>query len=201
MAENTVRRDTTGQTYRIRTARHEWATIVLFGWQTDSFTDGTPRECGEILIHSSFGSWSHSWSHLGRPFKAFLLKAERGYVASKFMGADAYKFDGKLTVSELRKRLLRWRQEGQLNKEDARQLWDYIEEREDELESSPNDFVGVMQEAKSELVNSVDMRYFVEEPWEHLATSLDIQFAGFWREVWPVFLEQLKAEQVETTHG
>lgn len=198
MAENRVTIDTTAETYRVRTAGHEWATIVLFGWQATG-NDGTPRECGEILINSSFGQWANSWSHLGMPFKRFLRKAERSYIATKFMGADAYKFDGQLTVLELRQRLLDWRKEGQLNKDDARKLWDYIKEREDELESSPNDFVGVMQEAQSELVNSVDMRYFVEEPWEHLATSLDIQFAGFWREVWPVFLEQLKAEQQEVT--
>jgi hypothetical protein len=194
MAENTVRRDTNGQAYRIRTARHEWATIVLFGWQATG-NDGTPRECGEILIHSGFGSWAHSWGHLGMPFKAFLCKAERSYIAGKFMGADAYKFDGQLTVRELRKRLLRWRHEGQLNKEDARQLWNYIEEREDELESSTHDFVGAMQQAATELVASRQLLCFVQEPWEHLATSIDLQFAGFWREVWPVFLDELRAEE------
>lgn len=197
MAENRVTKDTTGETYRIRTAGHEWATIVLFGWQATG-NDGTPRECGEILIHSGFGQWAYSWGHLGVPFKRFLLKAERGYIATKFMGADAYKFDGRLTVLELRKRLLRWRREGQLNTEEARQLWDYIEEREVELESSTHDFVGVMQQAETELVATKAVLRFAQEPWEHLATSLDIQFAGFWREVWPVFLEQLRAERLET---
>lgn len=193
MAENRVTIDTTGQTYRVRTAGQEWATIVLFGWQAIG-NDGTPRECGEILVNSSFGQWAYSWGHMGMPFKRFLLKAECHYVAGKFMGVDAYKFDGELTVRELRKRLLRYRQKGQLNKDEARQLWDYIEEREFELESSTHDFVGAMQQAETELVATKAVRRFVQEPWEHLATSLDIQFAGFWREVWPVFLEQLKAE-------
>lgn len=195
---NSVTKDATAETYRIRTARHEWATIVLFGWQATG-NDSTPRECGEILVHSSFGSWANSWGHLGTPFKDFLLKAERGYVASKFMGADAYKFDGQLTVRELRLRLLRWRKEGKLNKDESRQLWDYVEEREVELESSTHDFVGVMQQAETELVATKAVRRFVQEPWERLATSLDIQFAGFWREVWPVFLEQLNAERAEVS--
>lgn len=195
---NTVRKDTTAEVYRIRTTGHEWATIVLFEWQATG-NDGTQRECGEILIHSGFGSWANSWGHLGTPFKSFLLKAECDYIATKFMGADAYKFDGALTVRELRRRLLRWRQESQLNKDEARQLWDYIEEREVELECSTHDFVGAMQQGETELVSSKAMRRFLQEPWESLATSLDIQFAGFWREVWPVFLEQLKAERVEVS--
>lgn len=200
MSENTIRKDTSADVYRIRTARHEWATIVMFGWQATG-NDGAPRECGEILIHSGFGSWAHSWGHLGMPFKTFLLKAERDYIATKFIGADAYKFDGELSVRELRKRLLRWRREGQLNKEDARQLWDYIDESEFELESSERDFVDAMQQASSELVPSRQLLRFVQEPWEQLATSLDSQFAGFWREIWPTFLEQLKAESLEPSHG
>lgn len=194
MAENRVTFDITPEAYRVRTAGNEWATIVLFGWQATG-NDGTPRECGEILIHSSFGSWANSWGHLGTPFKNFLLKAERDYIATKFMGTDAYKFDGALTVRELRRRLLRWRREGQLNKDEARQLWDYIEEREVELECSTHDFVGAMQQGETELVSSKAMRCFLQEPWEHLATSLGIQFAGFWREVWPVFLGALKLER------
>lgn len=197
MSANYIRKDTSADVYRIRTARHEWATIVLFGWQQTG-NDGTPREVGEILIHSGFGSWANSWGHIGMPFKEFLLKAERSYIATKFMGADAYKFDGQLTVRELRKRLLRWRQEGQLNKEDARQLWDYIDEREVELGSSTHDFVGAMHQAETELVLSRQLLRFVQEPWEYLATSIDPQFAGFWREVWPVFLAQIKTECMET---
>ena len=200
MTENRVTVDTSGQTYRVRTARHEWATIVLFGWQATG-NDGTPRECGEILINSGFGQWAYSWGHLGVPFKRFLLKAERDYIATKFMAADAYKFDGQLTVRELRLRLLRWRKEGRLNKDEARQLWDYIEQNEFELESSMHDFVGAMQQADTELISTKAVIRFLQEPWEHIVTSLDIQFAGFWREVWPVFLDQLRSEIEEPAHG
>lgn len=191
---NTLRKDTSAETYRVRTAGHEWATIVLFGWQGTG-NDDTPRECGEILINSGFGQWAFSWGHLGMPFKHFLLKAECHYVAGKFMGIDAYKFDGPLTLRELRKRLLRWRREGQLDKIEARTLWVYMAERDDELEISENNFVAVMQEAETELVATKAVRRFVQEPWERLASSLDNQFAGFWREIWPVFLEQLRSEQ------
>lgn len=196
MAENRVHKDASGEAYRIRTAGHEWATIVLFGWQSTG-NDGTPRECGEILINGGFGQWAYSWGHMGVPFKQFLLKVERGYIAGKFMGSKAYKFDGELTVRELRQRLLAWRQCGDLDKEEARQLWDYIEERQVELESSTHDFVGAMQQAETELVPSRALLRFLQEPWEHLAESLDIQFVGFWREIWPVFLEQLRLETQE----
>lgn len=193
---NTVRKDTTAEVYRIRTAGHEWATIVLFGWQGTG-VDKQQRECGEILIHSSFGSWANSWGHLGQPFKSFLLQAERDYVGSKFMNERAYEFDGEKTMRDLRQRLIEWRKQGELKKEDARSLWDHLQENEDILTSSDHEFIGGMEIARAELVPSRQLLRFLEEPWEYMSMSLNRCFAGFWREVWPVFLEQLKAEQAE----
>jgi hypothetical protein len=193
MRVSTVRRDTSAQTYRIR-VDYEWATIVLFGWQATG-NDDTPRECGEILINSSFGQWAHGWGHMGVPLKAFLLDIDRGYAAGKFLGSAALKFDGNLTVRQLQMRLLSWRKEGQLDRYEARQVWDYIEASEDELKCSANDFVNAMQYGQTELIPTKAVRRFLQEPWELLASSIDIQFAGFWREIWPVFLEQLRSEQ------
>ena len=189
---DTVTRDTTGDVYRIR-ATHEWATIVVFGWQATG-NDGTPRECGEVLVNSSFGQWAYSWGHMGVSVKRFLIGAERGYMAGKFMAADAYKLDGPLSVRELRARIIAWRKCDDFTKIEARTAWDYLEEREVELEANTHDFVGAMQQAETELVMSRGLRRFFQEPWEHLQTSLDIQFQGFWREIWPVFVAALRRE-------
>lgn len=184
---------------------YEWVTICWQGWQATG-NDGTPRECGEILIHSSFGSWANSWGHLGIPFDKWLTKAERGYCAEKFMGGKAYKFDGEKTVKELRNSLLKRRQDGDITKNDARSIWDYMDEFEDELTSSADLFCTGMGRCYSE-ANWEDVaenkycecgpgngaRRFLQEPWERIATSLDNQFAGFWRDMWPVFVDHLKA--------
>lgn len=170
----------------------EWATICWIGWQAKGI-DGQPRECGEILIHSSFGSWAHSWGHLGIAFDKWLQEAERDYCAVKFMGAKAYKFDGEKTVRELRRRLIDARRHDGLSREEARGIWDYVEDRQSELEASEHDFVNVMTQAETELVATKRVQQFISEPWEFTCTSLDNQFAGFWRDLWPVFVEHLKA--------
>lgn len=187
------------ETYRIRAghADMEWATICILGWQAKGI-DGQPRECGEILIHSSFGSWAFSWGHLGKPFKRFLVKAEREYVAGKFIGAKAYKFDGEKSVRELRQSLIERRRQGDLDKDEARVIWDWIEEREMELESSADLFVERLYDLRSEMREERSFGRgalrFLEEPYERTCTSLDRQFAGFWRDIWPAFIGQLKTE-------
>ena len=202
-----VTKSTDYEVYHVRGGQggYEWATICWKGWQATG-NDGTPRECGEILIHSSFGSWANSWGHLGIPFDKWLTKAELSYCAEKFMSSKAYVFDGEKTVKELRNSLLESRRSGDVTKLDARAIWDFIEDHDDEMESSSDLFCermfdcvrladwppcnGRYSDAKPER----GARHFLEEPWERIATSLDHQFAGFWRDIMPVFQQALREE-------
>lgn len=182
---------------------YEWATICWQGWQATGM-DGQPRECGEILIHSSFGSWANSWSHMGVPMDRFLMTADRGYCAEKFMGAKAYVFDGEKTVRNLRSSLLEHRRIGDITKDDARAIWDFVDDHADEMESSSDMFCermfDCMRQADwpprngrySDAGPERGARYFLEEPWERISTSMDRSFKGFWRDLWPVFVSQLK---------
>lgn len=170
---------------------YEHATICWQGWQATG-NDGKPRECGEILIHSSFGSWANSWGHMGVPMDSFLAKVERGYCAEKFMGSNAYRFDGELSVKGLRERVLEWRRDGTFEKDEARAVWDWISENDDRLESSPDLFVETMYDGQRYCELKRPAEHFFEEPWERIRTSLDHQFACFWRDLWPVFVKHLK---------
>lgn len=174
-------------------AQGEWATIIIRGWQSTG-NDGKPHEIGEILIHSSFGSWAYQWGHLGLPFREWLPKAERAYCAEKFLGTKAYQFDGATSVRELRRHLLQYRRDGSLGKGDARELWDWIDDNECELETSENDFVWALERADTEIVATDQVRHFLSEPWEYLHETLNRSFARFWEVLWPVFVAQLKAE-------
>lgn len=200
-----VTRSNDMEVYRIR-HQGEWATICVQGWQATGI-DGTPREIGEILIYSSYGAWAYQWGHLALPFKQWLAKAdEPGYIAGKFLGANADVFDGEKSVRELRRSLLEHRRMGDLTKNDARAIWDFIEDHDDEMERSADLFC----ERMFDCVNQADWpprdgwysdagpergaRYFLEEPWERICTSMDHEFAAFWRVIWPVFSEQLRSE-------
>lgn len=193
---------------------YEWATICWTGWRATG-NDGTPRECGEILIHSSFGSWANQWGHLGIAFDEWLQDAECDYCAGKFMGSAAYKFDGEKSVRHLRQSLLEHRKAGDITKNDARTIWSWIEDNKLSLESSEHEFVQVLSDCAGSAVwqdarkgkpswdtgPGLGACHFLAEPWDRPATSLDRSFAGFWRDLWPVFVEHLKARPASQVDG
>lgn len=195
------------EVYHVR-AQHEWATIVIKGWQLQR-TERDPQEVGEILVHSSFGSWAYQWGHLGKPFKQWLATMDdAGYIAAKFLGANAVEFDGPATLKALRQRLLESRREGGMRKNDARAIWDFIEENSEALESDEHTFVNVMMDCQDQAdwqdpdpFNKYGIpgpgkgaRYFLQEPWERISRTMSRRFKSFWTILIPPFLEQLKQE-------
>lgn len=186
------------EVYSIHT-NHEWATIVLRCWSRLANV-GTKHEgtyyCGEILIHSTFGSWGNTWTACAEPFKAFLVDAEFDYVFTKFMGTKLEVWDGEGSVKSLRRLLLEYRRIGDLDKDEASSLWGEINANEHELESSSNDFV----ECAYRIAGNIDSRgvyRLLSEPWELTTTKHDPQAVGFWRTIWPEFVGALKAEMAE----
>jgi hypothetical protein len=203
-----VTKSTDYEVYHVR-ADHEWATIAIRGWQAKG-VDDRPREIGEILIYSSFGSWAYQWCHLGEPFKPWLAGGiEMHYIAEKFLGSKAYVFNGERTVRDLRQSLLEHRRTGDITKADARAIWDFIDENESEMESSGDRFVERMHDCMShadwpprngrysDAGPERGARHFLEEPWDRICTSIDHQFAGFWRTIMPAFQQALKDELQE----
>ena len=186
---------TDAEVYAVR-KDYEWATIMLRCWSRPANV-GTPHErpyyCGEILIHSSYGSWGNTWTACGEPFKEFLLDAEFDYVFTKFMGTRLNVWDGEGSVESLRERLLEWRKTGELTKGEARALWDEIDINETELETSERDFVECAYRMAAD-IEGRNVRHFLAEPWELTRDQHDSQAVGFWRELWPEFIATLQAE-------
>lgn len=193
------------ETYRIR-HQGEWATICANGCQAKG-CDDQPREIGEILIYSSYGSWAYQWGHIGQPFKEWLAKADDpGYIAGKLLGSKARVFDGEKTVRELRRSLLEWRRQGDIIKADARAIWEFIGEHDSEMESSADLFCERMFNCMSradwpprngrysDAGPERGARHFLEEPWERIRTTMDRDFANFWIVIWPIFQQQLQLE-------
>lgn len=188
-----VTKSTGWESYAVRNG-HEWATIHIRSWASLGIDD-QPREVGEIMIHSSFGSWAYQWGHLGQPFKEWIAKTtDRGYIGRKFMGGEAYVFDGPKTVAGLRESLLERRRDGGITKATAREVWDWINDNEGPLESSDREFVNTMHTGETQIVMVEGLKYFFSEPWERLQTVLDWQFQGFWREIMPAFQQALRDE-------
>lgn len=214
MADKTsVTRDDSFKAYRVRGGwdGHEWATICVRDWTMDGKPVGErTRYCGEILIHSSFGSWGHQWAHLGQPFPEFLLDVEFDYFFTKLMGSDLQVFDGEGSVRHLRQQIVEHRKTADLTKGAARALWQEIDACQNECEDSNASFVEQMRdiadrfndgysfdseiESLSEAERDAVVQ-LLQEPWELTTTKAHPQATGFWRDLWPVFVEQLRGER------
>mgnify|MGYP000659772930 CR=1 FL=1 len=190
----------TMRVYRVRGGHggYEWATICVDGWEVKNGDD--TRYVGEILIHSSYGNWAYQWTHMGQPFYQFLATSERDYVASKFMGSDAYEYDGEGTVQEFRKDVLRQRRSDGMSNEYARAVWDFIDENESRMETSERDFVEAVEELHQSLRDEMlgghlplPLQYFLSDPYERVMSRLNPAFTNFWKELWPQFINNLQS--------
>lgn len=165
---------TTVECYKIR---HEtgmyWADITL---------DVTGGKSGRIQIASDYGDWNYYWGSAGPSFKEFLLRVDKGYAAQKF-GADRW-FDLDGTIKDYKIRVLEVRQDGCIDADKARELYDSIKELESA--SGENEFVQIMWTLPKL------MSFFDGTP--DMNRTYTPGFRQFWENVWPVFLERLKME-------
>lgn len=175
------------ETYTIRN-RGEYATIAL----RCSEAKGEDRYyTGEILINSSFGSWANYWGACGRPFKEFLQKLDFHYTFGKFMGASLEVFDEDETIADIKRKLIEVRRENRITHEEVRDLWEQVDDIETYSEES---FGNGCREIGSNLGPRHPLHDYFNEPWDLKRTKPDVQATGFWREIWPHFITELKKE-------
>ena len=147
----------TRECYEIREiSRAEWANITLTTWQRIA-NIGTKHEHtnygGEIVIHSSYGTWGNIWSACGVPFKEFLQHVEFDYAFGKFMGSDLNAFDGEKSLRELRRKIIDDRKHTELTREGARALWDSLDGYSFYATASPSDCVTYLSEIREDLLS------------------------------------------------
>ena len=191
---------TTRECYEVRegTPYGEWANITLNCWQRMANV-GTKHEgiyyCGEITIQSSFGTWGYIWTACSTPFKHFLQKAEFDYVFTKFMGTKLDRFDGEASVLEAFKWITEGRRRGEMSKHEAREAWDALDDVRSMAECGEHDFGAAMMDVARSLDDRHPLHDHFADPsgWPR-CTKYDCQAQGFWRQLWPLFIEALKAE-------
>lgn len=124
---------------------------------------------GEIIVSSSYGTWSYNFSNTGMPFKNFLIKLSKEYVAGKFLMDKAHVLDWDRT----------------------KEIFDTIKHEDSSLleifEYEPCDLREVYTILSREEDICEDVEYLVK-------TKIDPYFSSFWEELWPIFIEKLKEE-------
>jgi hypothetical protein len=190
---------TTRECYEVRDDRRggEWANITLACWDNppQGYTRTSMYYGGEIQIHSSFGSWGHFWSSCAVPFKRFLIGAEFDYVFTKFMGTKLDRFDGEASAREVLKWIIEDRRRNGMSKAEAREAWEAFDDVRSMAECSEYDFGTAMMDVARSLDQRHPMHDNFADPcgWPKV-TKYDMQAQGFWRQLWPLFIEALKAE-------
>lgn len=190
---------TTRECYEVREGSpgksgSEWANITLSCWERLNipYKDGVFFG-GEIQISSSFGSWANSWGHCGCPFKKFLISLEFDYIFTKFMGSALDKFDGEACEREIHEKILEARKNRHLNHYEARAVWNDVDMYLDT--QNEHDYGHSMFAIGRELGAHHELYSFFNDPCEWPRhTRYDYQAEGFWKQLWPLFVDALKAE-------
>lgn len=162
----------------------EWATICIR--QTKNDYNG-----GEILIHSSYGSWGYSWGNIGvRDFREFLSKIDYHYFWKKLDEDLGECFDCDRTVNEIKKLILRNRRNDNIGNIIARNHFDEILsfEKFHGPHKDGNAFYSTMSEYYSDL-----FEYIVSDD-PPTVTKKKQECDWFWKTLWSEFIEEMKKE-------
>lgn len=85
------------EVYTVRD-RGEWATVCFREWSRTNpphTPGGKPHTHygAELLINSTFGAYSYTWSSMGEPFREFFSSCDRSYILGKLISGHIQVFD------------------------------------------------------------------------------------------------------------
>jgi hypothetical protein len=154
--------------YSIRRAPCLWARI----WITD---DG----CFSCL--SDYGNYGHWWGSPGCEFRRFLTQVDSYYLTTKLQNGERDEYDGEATLAKVRRHIAAERRAKRLTGMEAKREHELLE-KHDLLDGEHHLFCW-WQESR--------LDWGDESPG---AYRTPIQLAAFVKEVWPLFVAQLRDE-------
>lgn len=112
------------QSFHVLFTEGSWKTWAIF------YVD---EDAAALAIVSDFGNWSHVWGgprahRSGKTMLEFLRSASPHYIADKLLygGRTREVANEKKTLSRMRSRVLEWRRAREIERDDAREMWDDI---------------------------------------------------------------------------
>lgn len=171
-----------------------------FGWMNVFLDDMGPRGpsnygCGEIAIHSDWGSWAYTWTGMaeGESLKSFLCKAENDYIARKLLTGATEEWDPEATKAALRKYIEDTYEEGE---EVPLESWsrtkrvttraallDYLEHCD--WDSGLTLWVERMHDTLHAVLN---------EPWEHVVNKPTVEYTVLTEGLLPALKNYLREQ-------
>jgi len=158
------------------TGAGEHAIIALHYWSSTRHSFG-----GTLMVHSSYGNFSHTWSTLATPFKEFLHQLPFDTFVNKCLGDAAQVFDGPTTLKNVEQQLSRRRDKGSMNDDQARAIRTNLAE---EGATSEAAFYCSM----ASLSEDIDLQFpgadeFFSAASEYVGKVANPQAVGFWNDL------------------
>lgn len=156
----------------------EWGEFFVHEHPVVTDSNG-PRHSATFTCNTSFGVYGYHWSHMGSPFRDFAATISSDYLLRKIGGER--KSSAKLIVAGVKKQILTQRYEGQINAEDAREAWDFVDKCN---AIYGNHEIGAMIYSGMPDGVSIDFEF------SHTEYSMDAQ--NFVQKLWPLFVRELQ---------
>ncbi|MHC1744866.1 MAG: hypothetical protein AB9873_17815 [Syntrophobacteraceae bacterium] len=173
-----------------------WADITIREWFGQY--SGGPRNGGSIQIISDYGNYGFAWSHIGdKCLRQFLLALEADYFFGKVVegGRRNYEvIDMKATLEDIRKEIVSMRREGRIDKEQARDFWEQIEEGSDVSRCISDEELYRALDDHDDLFRIIFHNDFENVPVSH---TMNGQCRGFWDRIWPAACDVWRKELAE----
>lgn len=171
---------------------HTWADITIEEWQGG----------GSFKCISDYGNYSHIWGSIGeRSLREFLCSLDKHYFLKKVTEYKYLEFDCEATLAGIRKDILKYRREGEIDKELARECFDEAQPGTD-LSDCDNSTLFWERLYQSSILNGA---YDGEGTNVNTQERIKPQCQGFWDIVWPVaceiWREELKSATDATQKG
>lgn len=154
--------------YDLRTDKGRWLARVVI------------CDDGYFSTVSDYGNYGFWWGAAGDCFRSFLCRLEPDYLCGKLAPETVYY--GQETEKNIRRRILEWRRDGSLSRDDARREWDLIGEVDiDRLEGFTLWYQDTRLPDASELAeygHSKQALAFCEVAWPVLCAALRAELAA-----------------------
>ena len=166
------------------------------GWVIFTICDDT----GELSVQSDWGCWGHRWStdpkHIGHPTITDFLRdrASAHYVTNKLsysMPADSRDIPCETATGDsMRRRVIEARRKGEIDRDEARELWDDIQ---DTMNAYADGGHGHAYHSMSQKLCDI-----LGEPWEYFETEEAPSLVILRERLLPFLFAELKREQQES---
>lgn len=140
------------------------------------------EKAGRIIIHSTFGNWGFYWASCGSGFKQFLAELDMAYTAIKFGAKDVFDEDAtlKAMIADIEENVC-----------DGDFFNTAIEAIKDRMDGPEYSFEEWFHHQDRPFTDYFDNGH--DLPMRHNPCP---QFKGFWDNLWPLFIQKIKSEDV-----